>query len=207
VLSKDEGDRRVNRIKYRKTFNGNIIKVLDEQYISKIPCGVASCQQCETNVHTTLSWMQDQPQVIPEGGVIDSPEELDTIYLLDDAFVRNQVDLIQHYDKLDNCVVLQSTLENLPQRGYGGKQWISIEELELDSRNFYYFRNENHESTYFSEEETETLLKGKSKEFKSRVKCFRAYLYYISHWKHTLDSKYRIVLLTDLDKQSYDFCN
>jgi hypothetical protein len=35
VLAKDESNQKVNRITYRKTFNGNIIKVLDEQYIFK----------------------------------------------------------------------------------------------------------------------------------------------------------------------------
>jgi len=102
VLAQQDDSRRINRVKYRRTFNGNIIKTIDEQYIFKVPCGVSACQQCETSIHTKLSWMQQGPQVLEEGGVIETQEDYDYIYILDDSFVSNQIDLIEHFDTLSN---------------------------------------------------------------------------------------------------------
>ena len=177
VLGKSSGSRRVNRVKYRKTFNGNIIKVLDEQYIFKMPCGVSNCQQCNTNINT---WLQLGP----------SQEEMDyfydTIYILDDNFVSNQVDLIDHFDELSNWVVLKSTHENITNTKIAGStisgniKWRIMQEI-IDNktyRHFYYFHNENHEDTYFSEAEMKNLLYGKTKDIKNKLKSFKVLLYY-----------------------------
>lgn len=202
VLSKDDGSKRVNRIKYRKTYNGNIIKVLDEQYIFNMPCGVTTCDRCEVNIRSNLSWMDTQPN--------EDDQVFNTIYILDDSFVSNQIDLIDHFDTLNNCVVLKSTHENIVNSRMGGTnqsslvKWNTIQEIieNKDYRHFFYFYNENHESTYFSEQETKAWLYGKSKEFKNKLKAFRVLIFYLTHLEHTLTDGRKIVLLTDANTSS-----
>lgn len=145
--------KRVLTKKYRKAFTskamqgqggGNIIKVLEEQYISKMPCGVSTCQQCETNMHTNLqfrmSGVQEAPRVVPEGGIDDSEQDYNIIYILDDNFVANQIDLIDHFEALDNCVILKSTHENILNTRMGGShisslvKWNTIQEKLENSR-------------------------------------------------------------------------
>ena len=194
MLSKEEGTKRVNRVKYRKTFNGNIIKVLDEQYVSKMPWGVSSCMQWETNISTNLQFDMSNAED-------QSNKKAKTIYILDDNFISNQIDLISQFDSLSNWVVLKSTHENLTNTrsvvggiSSGLIKWNMIQEIiesnsnitipnfsknkskvedvimedintlapsaeDLEgSRNFYYFYNENHESTYFTEDEISKLF-------------------------------------------------
>lgn len=177
VLSNDSGSRRVNRVKYRKTFGGNIIKVIDEQYIFKMPCGVSTCQQCATNVNTCLQLGVSKDEI---------DETYHTIYILDDNFVSNQVDLIDHFDNLSNCVILKSTHENITNTRVAGStmtgniKWNIIQEIidNKDYRHFYYLHNENHEDTYFSEEEIKSILSGKTKDMQNKLKCFKVLLYY-----------------------------
>jgi len=102
-------------------------------------------------------------------------------------------------------VILQSTHDNIVNTRIGGSnrsamaKWGVIQEIveNKDYRNFYYFRNENHETTYFSEQETKDLLLGRNKEFKNSMKALKVLFFYIDHWKHTLDDKKKIVVLTD----------
>ena len=103
VLAQQEGEaKKTNKVSYKRTFNGNIIKILDEQYIFKMPCGVNSCIECETNRNTNLVISKNGPQVMEEGGVMEEQELYKTIYILDDSFVNNQIDFIDHYDQLCN---------------------------------------------------------------------------------------------------------
>ena len=60
-----------------------------------------------------MSGVQEAPRVVPEGGIDDSEEDFNTIFVLDDNFVSNQIDLINHFDALCNCVILKSTHENI----------------------------------------------------------------------------------------------
>jgi hypothetical protein len=140
-----------------------------------------------------------------EAGVVDEKEVHNAIYILDDSFVNNQIDLIDHFDALSNCVILKSTHENIVNTRVAGSnmsslmKWNTLQEIieNKDYRGFYYFHNENHENTYFSESEVKKHLYGKSKEFKNRLKCLRVFIFYILHLEHALDSDKKIVLLTD----------
>ena len=134
----------------------------------------------------------------------DSEEDYKAIYILDDSFVNNQIDLIDHFDSLSNCVILKSTHENIVNTRMAGSKmsammkWNTIQEIleNKDYRNFYYFHNENHHSTYFSEEEVQKYLYGKSKDYKNKLKALRVLIFYLSHWQTTLQGDWKIVLLT-----------
>ena len=79
-----------------------------------MPCGLTTCTQCETNRSTNLVLSsQNGAQVMDDGGIREDEEEYDIIYILDDSFVNNQIDLIDQFDQLSNCVILKSTHENI----------------------------------------------------------------------------------------------
>lgn len=102
---------------------------------------------------------------------------------------------------------MQSTHENIVNTKAGGNQrsaaakWNVIQEIieNKDYRNFYYFRNENHEQTFFNEEESKQLIYGRSREFKNSVKALKVLLFYVEHWKHTLGGDKKMILLTDFE--------
>ena len=144
-----------------------------------------------------------------EAGVSEVKEVHNTIYILDDSFVNNQIDLIDHFEALTNCVVLKSTHENIVSTRIGGNmasqmKWNTLQEIieNKDYRSFYYFHNENHENTYFSESEIKKYLYGKSKDFKNRLKCLRVFIFYVLHLEHLLGDDKKIVLLTDTQDHS-----
>ena len=78
-------------------------------------------------------------------------------------------------------------------------KWNVIQDIieNRDYRNFYYFYNENHENTYFSEKEIKEFLRFKSKDDKSKVRALRTLIYYNIHLKDQLEEDQKIVLLTD----------
>ena len=127
-----------------------------------------------------------------------SDETERTIYLIDDSFLINQIDLIDHFEALRNVVILQFLEKDVEERkGRNNSIWPTIKEIidTKDYSNFYYFYNENHEATTFSEEEIKTVLKGKSRKIKNKLKVLKAFGHYQAH---CVDQE--IVLLTDSEK-------
>ena len=87
-------------------------------------------------------------------------------------------------------------------------KWNTIQEIieNKDYRHFFYFYNENHENTYFSEEERNSILYGKSRDIKNKLKALKVLLFYVTHWEFALNEEKQIVLLTDSnqDKLIYE---
>lgn len=140
-----------------------------------MPCGVNGYQESASNANATLHL-----------GETEDGDKFDTIYILDDNFLSNQIDLIDYFDDLSNCVVMKSTHENITSTRVAGStmtgniKWNMIQEIldNRDYRHFFYFHNENHEDTYFNEHEIDTILYGKSKDIKNKLKCFKVLMYY-----------------------------
>ena len=115
------GGRKLNQVKFRKLASGKIVKTLDEQYLrGDIPCGVATCTQCDVNPNCRLqlelngheqSRKVDVDMSDEDGGPL--ADKIDKIFIIDHHFALNQIDLIENCDVLSNVVVIDSVLKHL----------------------------------------------------------------------------------------------
>lgn len=94
-----------------------------------------------------------------------------------------------------------------PNRMAAINKWNIIQDIieNRDYRSFFYFYNENHESTHFSEKEIEKYMNGKSKDFKNKLKALRVLIFYNMHLREKLSEEYKIVLLTDSNFSSISY--
>lgn len=111
----------------------------------------------------------------PANSVFKSPEspramagkQISKVYIIDHLFALNQIDFIENCDTLTNVIVPDTVLRQLHRKNIQTFHGLR-NTLELNSRQFYYFYNENFRDTFVddSKADVKKILDGKGLDWK-----------------------------------------
>ena len=162
-------------INFKKIKKGNVVKTIKTKYLrDDIPCGITECKLCEGESKSILTLSN-------------------TILLLDASIIIEQIDAIENFDILNNCIVPQSEYMFLNEKNFDlVKRLNNI----MDNRNFYLFPNEFHRDIQLQSEE---IMK---KKLRRNLMFIRTAEYLSSHCED-ISQNYKIVVLTDKENKSF----
>ncbi|KAA0201851.1 hypothetical protein HAZT_HAZT003167 [Hyalella azteca] len=128
---------RKQKIFYKKTKRGNILKVVREHYLrDDVWCSVAGCQQCK-NEASSLNPVPESPS-----NLVSEPHVL----VIDTNIALHQIDFLSH-ESIRNIVIPQTVLHEVRHRSLPVYKRLR-DVIDLPSKNFYVFSNEHHSSCY-----------------------------------------------------------
>ncbi|KAF2356115.1 PIN domain [Trinorchestia longiramus] len=128
---------RKQKIFYKKTKRGNILKVVREHYLrDDVWCSVAGCQECKGD-DSHLS-----PPTVSPSNLVPKPH----ILVIDTNVALHQIDFLSH-DSVCNVVVPQTVLQEVRHRSLPIYKRLR-DVIDLPSKNFYVFSNEHHSACY-----------------------------------------------------------
>lgn len=159
---------------YKKLKKGNIAKMLKSK-ISRddIPCETIECKTCDRK-RDILSLSQ-------------------TIIILDSSLILEQIDAIENFEVINNCILPQSEYVYLSNLNDKVNVFNRLNTM-IENRNIYLFPNEFHKEIYVENEETikkqerKTLIFGKTIEF------------FLNHYS-AISNDFKIVVITNNEKE------
>ena len=162
-------------IQFKKIKGGNIVKFIRTKKLrDDIPCCLNECQLCESN-NPILNL--NQP-----------------IILLDYNIISEQIDAIENFDIINNCIIPQTEYLLINQ-----KNQILFKRFNqvIEKRNIYIFPNEFHNEIFISDETiTKTENKQKLMFTKTAEFLFKHFL--------NISNDFKLIILTNsLFKNNY----
>jgi exosome complex exonuclease DIS3/RRP44 len=155
---------------FRKIKKGNVVKMLRSKKLrDDIPCSFEECMTCE------------------EGNENLSIERM--VLFLDASLVLEQIDALENFDIINNCIITQSEYVYLNEKSVSiFQRFKNI----MDNRNIYLFPNEFHKDLVI---QNKSLLK---KTEKRKLAFIKSVEYYIDHL-NAISKDYRLIVLTSND--------
>jgi len=164
-----------NHFTFKKIKKGNVVKMIKSKYLrDDIPCGTIECKLCENSVKSILSLEN-------------------IILILDAGIILEQIDALENFDIINNCIVPQSEYMFLNE-----KYFDTLRRLNniMDNRNFYLFPNEYHRDIEISNEDR---LK---KKLRRNLMFIRTVEYFSKHFEE-ISSEFKIVALTNVENKIF----
>lgn len=128
---------RKQKIFYKKTKRGNIIKIVREHYLrDDVWCGVQGCQECRAD-----KFLLD-PATTSPSSLLPHPHLL----VLDTNVALHQIDLLCH-ESIRDVVVPQTVLQEVRHRSLPVYKRLR-DIIDLPQKKFYVFTNEHHSACY-----------------------------------------------------------
>jgi exosome complex exonuclease DIS3/RRP44 len=157
---------------FKKIKKGNVVKMMRNKKLrDDIPCALEECRMCEDNLNKLT---------------MDKP-----ILLLDTELILEQIDALENFEMINNCIVLQSEYVHLNDKDMNiFNRFKTI----TDNRNIYVYPNEFNKDIVV---EDERILK---KTEKRRLSFFRSVDYYLEHL-NAISNEYRFFILTNSDNK------
>ena len=116
---------------FKKIKKGNVVKFIRKKTLrDDIPCSVSQCRICE---NTTSSLTLER-----------------TIIVLDSNLILEQIDALENFDIINNCIVPQSEYVYLNEKD---NKILARLNIIIDNRSIYLFPNEFHKEIYLEDEE------------------------------------------------------
>jgi exosome complex exonuclease DIS3/RRP44 len=164
-----------NQFTFKKIKKGNVVKMIKSKYLrDDIPCGAIECKLCDNSVKSILSLEN-------------------TILILDASIILEQIDALENFEIINNCIVPQSEYMFLNE-----KYFDTLRRLNniMDNRNFYLFPNEYHRDIEISNEER---LK---KKLRRNLMFIRTAEYLSRHFEE-ISNEFKIVALTNQENKNF----
>jgi exosome complex exonuclease DIS3/RRP44 len=160
---------------FKKIKKGNVAKFVRNKVLrDDIPCWVSQCRICENNLNPILT--------------LERP-----IIVLDSNTILEQIDALENFEVINNCLLLQSDYIHINERDNKILQRLSN---IMDNRNFYLFQNEFHKEIRLEDEDN---LK---KEIKRKLYLVKSVQYFLSHFcEFTQD--FRLIVLSNTEGKSF----
>ena len=136
---------RKQKIFYRKTKKGNILKIVREHYLrDDIFCGLKSCDIC-TGDKKPLQDLSSSPS-----DLICTPHHI----IIDTNVALHQIDVLCH-DDIKNVIVPQTVVQEVKHRSLPVYQKLR-DLIDTPNKHFFVFCNEHHPECYIEREEKES---------------------------------------------------
>ncbi|CAL4156656.1 unnamed protein product, partial [Meganyctiphanes norvegica] len=179
---------RKQKIFYRKTKKGNIIKIVREHYLrDDVWCGLRGCEVCSIS-SSDLDTRPLEFLETSQSDLVKKPHHL----IIDTNVALHQIDVLSD-DAVTNIIVPQTVIQEIKHRSLPiYKRMRDI--IETSSKRFYVFTNEHHGDCYVEREEKESANDCNDRAI--RVTCW----WYKQHFNLVGQN---IVLLTN-DKDNRD---
>lgn len=136
---------RKQKIFYRKTKKGNIIKIVREHYLrDDVWCGLDGCGSCEG---------EERPLDVlttSDSSLVRKPHHL----IIDTNVALHQIDVLAH-DSMTNIIIPQTTMGEIKHRSLPVYKRLR-DLIETSQKKFYVFTNEHHSECYVEREEKES---------------------------------------------------
>lgn len=137
---------RKQKIFYRKTKKGNIIKIVREHYLrDDVWCGLDGCGACEGDKRPLEMLTTSDSTLVTE------PHHL----IVDTNVALHQIDVLSH-DSIKNVIILQTVITEVKHRSLPVYKRLR-DLLDTRAKNFYVFTNEHHSDCYVEREEKESV--------------------------------------------------
>ncbi|XP_068223544.1 exosome complex exonuclease RRP44-like [Palaemon carinicauda] len=137
---------RKQKIFYRKTKKGNIIKIVREHYLrDDVWCGLDGCGSCEGDARPLDMLTTSDSTLVRE------PHHL----LIDTNVALHQIDVLSH-DSITNVIILQTVITEVKHRSLPVYKRLR-DLIDTSSKKFYVFTNEHHSDCYVEREEKESV--------------------------------------------------
>jgi exosome complex exonuclease DIS3/RRP44 len=156
---------------FKKIKKGNIVKMMRSKKLrDDIPCSFEECKTCES----------------------DSPAEMTTeklILFLDADLVLEQIDALENFEMINNCIITQSEYVYLNEKSLNVfNRFKNV----IDNRSIYLFPNEFHKDLVI---ENEYVLKKTEKRSLAFIKSVE---YYVEHL-NAIHGSFKMIILTGGD--------
>ena len=134
----------------------------------------------------------------PSSPRINAAAQVNKLFIIDHHFALNQIDIIENCDTLTNLVVPDTVLRHLNRKNIQSFHGLR-NTLEQDSRQFYYFYNENFRDTFVDEKnpKVKKILHGKGLDWKLQYKVSKVFEWYFMHLQGLTTEENSVYLLTD----------
>ncbi|XP_071531275.1 exosome complex exonuclease RRP44 [Panulirus ornatus] len=136
---------RKQKVFYRKTKKGNILKIVREHYLrNDVWCGLDGCGSCESEEPVLDMLITSDSSLVPH------PHHI----LIDTNVALHQVDVLCD-DSMTNIVIPQTVIGEVKHRSLPIYKRLR-DLIENSSKKFYVFTNEHHSECYVEREERES---------------------------------------------------
>ncbi|CDW74058.1 exosome complex exonuclease rrp44 [Stylonychia lemnae] len=188
--------KRVNTVKFRKLQNGKIVKQVEEQYIrSDIPCGIKNCPFCDIN-DSKINRILLRISRLQSGTIAEIGSRSYLISLRTAKHCQMQSSQTLFQNMLIESKLNQDNFYIRNIQAFHGLKNLT----EQESRQIYYFYNENFAETFVQE----SLIQGKGLDQKIKTKVSQVYQWYCDHLSGITEG-HQIFLLTENFKSKQEY--
>ncbi|KAK7024218.1 exosome catalytic subunit dis3 [Halocaridina rubra] len=136
---------RKQKVFYRKTKKGNIIKIVREHYLrDDVWCGLDGCGMCEGELRPL------DVLTTSDSSLVKEPHHL----IIDTNVALHQADVLAH-DSITNIVIPQTVIQEVRHRSLPIYKRLR-DLIDTSSKKFYVFTNEHHGECFVEREEKES---------------------------------------------------
>lgn len=154
---------------FKKIKKGNVVKFIRKKTLrDDISCSLVQCKTCENTTDPILNFEK-------------------SIIILDSNLIIEQIDAIENFEILNNCIIPQSEYVHINEKDF--KLLHRLNNI-LDNRNIYLFPNEFHRDIIIENEE---ILK---KSYRRNLMFVKTVDYLLSHY-NGITNEFRLIILSN----------